>query len=257
MKQFKAKIVYNKQISAGFFEASLTWDAAAGDPSPGQFLTARVSPDSVPLLRRPFAFAGFDEKERTAQIVYQKRGRGTEILAAKRPDDGIDVIGPLGNPFPVNDGQGKSIAAAGGIGLGPVLFLAARLKRRGIETEFVFGCRNEPLIPKSGLFASAAARICTDDGSVGFAGGVVQYIEDSLNPDENSIIYGCGPVAMLRGLCTLARAHGARAWVSLESVMACGVGACMGCAAPAAQGYLRVCKEGPVFDGKDIIWEQM
>jgi dihydroorotate dehydrogenase electron transfer subunit len=257
MKQFKAKIVYNRQISADFFEASLTWDAAAGDPSPGQFLTVRVSPDSVPLLRRPFAFAGFDEKERTAQIIYRKRGRGTEILSAKRPDETVDVAGPLGTPFPVDGGQGKSIAAAGGTGLGPVLFLAARLKRRGIETEFVFGCKSETLIPKTALFESAAARICTDDGSSGFAGSVVQYIESGLKPDSNSIVYGCGPVAMLKSLCGLALARGARAWVSLESVMACGVGACMGCAAPASQGYLRVCKEGPVFDGKDVVWEQM
>ena len=257
MKQFQAKIVYNKQIGEDFFEASLGWDAAAVVPAPGQLLTLRVSPDSVPLLRRPFAFAGFDGQARTVQIIYQKRGRGTEILSAKKPGEKIDVIGPLGNPFPINDGQGKSIAAAGGIGLGPVLFLAARLKQRGIETEFVFGCKSGPLIPKTDLFESAGARVCTDDGSAGFAGNVVQYIEGSLKPDEKSIIYGCGPVAMLKGLSGLAQARGARAWVSLESVMACGVGACMGCAAPTSQGYMRVCKEGPVFDGKDIIWEQM
>jgi len=257
MKQFQAKIVYNKKISADFFEASLSWDAAAGVPSPGQFLTLRVSPDSVPLLRRPFAFAGFDARTQTAQIIYQKRGKGTLVLSVKLPGEKVDVIGPLGNPFPVDDGQGKSIAAAGGTGLGPVLFLAAHLKQRGIETEFVFGCRNESLIPKTDLFESAAARICTDDGSAGFAGNVVEYLESGVKPDEKSIIYGCGPVAMLKGLCGLARSWGARAWVSLESVMACGVGACMGCAAPASQGYLRVCKEGPVFDGKDIIWERM
>jgi dihydroorotate dehydrogenase electron transfer subunit len=255
MKQFQAKIVYNKRIGEDFFEASLEWDVAAGIPSPGQFLTVRMSPDSVPLLRRPFAFAGFDGH--TATIIYQKRGRGTEILASKQSGEKLDVIGPLGNPFPIDDGQGKSIAAAGGVGLGPVLFLAARLKERGIETEFVFGCKSESRIPKTALFESAAARICTDDGSAGFAGNVVQYIESGVKPDEKSIIYGCGPVAMLKGLCGLARSRGARAWVSLESVMACGVGACMGCAAPSPQGYLRVCKEGPVFDGKDIIWEQM
>jgi dihydroorotate dehydrogenase electron transfer subunit len=257
MKQFWAKIVYNKQIGEDFFEASLTWDAAAAVPAPGQLLTLRVSPDSVPLLRRPFAFAGFDGQAHTAQIIYQKRGRGTEILSAKQSGEKIDVIGPLGNPFPVDDGQEKSIAAAGGTGLGPVLFLAAHLKRRGIETEFVFGCKSESFIPKTALFESAAARICTDDGSAGFAGNVVQYMESGIKPDEKSIVYGCGPVAMLRGLCGLARSRGARAWVSLESVMACGVGACMGCAAPTSRGYLRVCREGPVFDGKDIIWEQM
>jgi len=257
MRQFESEIVYNRQISDDFFEASLRWSAAAGVPAPGQFLTVRVSPDTVPLLRRPFAFAGFDAQSQTAIIIYQKRGRCTEILSAKQPGDKIDVLGPLGVPFPVDDGQGKSIVAAGGVGLGPVLFLTAYLNRRGIPAEFVFGCRSKSLIPNTALFADAGARICTDDGTAGFGGNVVQYIESSLKPDGNTVIYGCGPVPMLKSLCDLAHPHAARVWVSLESVMACGVGACMGCAVSAASGYLRVCKDGPVFNGKDIVWEQM
>jgi len=257
MKQFESQILSNKQISADFFEMSLKWDVAAGVPAPGQFLTVRVSPDSVPLLRRPFAFAGFDAQSQTVFIIYQKRGRGTEILSAKQSGGKIDVMGPLGVPFPVDDGQGNSIAAAGGIGLGPILFLAACLKQRGISTEFVFGCRSKSLIPNTDHFQDAAARICTDDGTAGFGGNVIQYIESNLKPDAHTVIYGCGPVPMLKGLCGLAQSRGARVWVSLESVMACGAGACMGCAASSKSGYLRVCKEGPVFNGKDISWEQI
>jgi len=257
MRQFESQILSNKQISADFFEASLRWDAAAGVPSPGQFLTVRVSPDSVPLLRRPFAFAGFDAQSQTALIIYQKRGRGTEILASKQPGEKIDVLGPLGVPFPVGDGHGKLIVVAGGVGLGPILFLAARLKQRGFIAEFVFGCRSKSLIPNTAVFADAGARICTDDGTAGFGGNAVQYIEGSLKPDAHTVIYGCGPVPMLKSLCGLAQSSGARVWVSLESVMACGVGACMGCAVSAASGYLRACKDGPVFNGKDILWEQI
>jgi len=257
MKQFESQILRNIQISADFFEASLMWDVAAGTPAPGQFLTVRVSQDSVPLLRRPFAFAGYDSQTQTALIIYQKRGRGTEILSTKQPGEKIDVMGPIGTPFPIDDSQEKSIAAAGGIGLGPVLFLAARLKQRGIPAEFVFGCRSKSVIPNTTLLADAGAHICTDDGTAGFGGNIVQYMESSLKPDGHTVIYGCGPVPMLKSLCALAQSRGARVWVSLESVMACGVGACMGCAVSATSGYLRVCRDGPVFNGKDILWEPM
>jgi len=254
MKQFGSEVIYNKQIGDSFYEMSLVWDAAAGSPEPGQFLSVRVSPDTVPLLRRPFAVAGYDESAQTATMIYQVRGRGTEMLAAGQPGERVDVIGPLGNPFSIDGHQGKSVAAAGGIGLGPILFLVSALRRRGIETEFVFGCRSKPFIPNSELFKDAAARICTDDGSAGFNGNVVQYINTEIKPDSSTVVYGCGPVPMLKNLSGLAAPTGAKVLVSLEAMMACGVGACMGCAVKTTQGYQRVCKEGPVFDGRDIVW---
>ena len=254
MKQFMSQIVGNTQVGKDLFEMSLAWDARAGLPLPGQFLTVRVSPDTVPLLRRPFAFSGFDESARTASIIYQRRGRGTEILSEKLAGEEVDVIGPLGSAFPVDEGQGKSVAVAGGVGLGPILFLAADLRRRGIDTALVFGCRSAAFIPNTAGFKAAGARICTDDGSAGFKGNAVEYIRDNIISDDNTVIYGCGPEPMLKGLCGLAEASGAKVWVSLEAMMACGVGACMGCAVQTAQGYSRVCKEGPVFDGRDVTW---
>jgi dihydroorotate dehydrogenase electron transfer subunit len=255
MKQFESEIISNGQISDGFYEMSMSWDAVAGVPQAGQFLTLRVYPDSVPLLRRPFAFAGYDESAQIASIIYQTRGRGTEILAQKQSGEKIDVIGPLGNIFPIDGSQKKSIAAAGGIGLGPILFLTSTLRKRGIDTEFVFGCRNKSLIPNSALFNDAAARICTDDGSAGYKGNTVQYINTEIKPDARTVIYGCGPEPMLKSLCGLTDSSGAKVWVSLEAMMACGVGACMGCAVSTGDGYQRVCKEGSVFDGRDIVWE--
>jgi dihydroorotate dehydrogenase electron transfer subunit len=257
MKQFQSEIVCNKQISADFFEMMLSWDLSAGAPEPGQFFTIRVSKDFVPLLRRPFAFAGFDESAKIASVIYQKRGRGTEILSEMEPGGKIDIVGPLGNTFPVSDNQGKTIAVAGGIGLGPILFLVSHLKKRGIETEFIFGCRSGSLIPNADSFKNADPKICTDDGTAGFKGNVVQYISANMQPDGKTVLYGCGPEMMLESMSKLAQSTGAKAWVSLEAIMACGVGACMGCAVPATNGYPRVCKEGPVFDGKDILWEQM
>ena len=257
MKQFNSRIIRNEQISVDFFEMLFTWGDSAGVPKPGQFLTFRVSQSNVPLLRRPFAFAGYDGSAGCASIIYQKRGRGTEILSAMQPKELIDVIGPLGNAFPVAGNQGESVAAAGGVGLGPILFLADNLNKRGIDTKFIFGCRSASLIPTAESFKNASPQICTDDGSAGFAGNVVQYINANIHTDTNTIIYGCGPVPMLKGLHTLSQSAKSQYWASLEEMMACGVGACMGCAIPTASGYQCACKNGPVFNGGDIAWEQM
>jgi len=257
MRQFESQILGNRRISDGFFEMSLSWDADAGTPRPGQFLTVRVTRDSVPLLRRPFAFAGFDARAQSVSVIYQKRGRGTEILSAKQPGEAIDVVGPLGNAFPIDESPRKAVAVAGGVGVGPILFLVSALRARGVETEFVFGCRGGSMIPDCDAFKEADASLCTEDGEAGFHGDVVRYMGTNIEFDEGTVIYACGPAPMLASVCGLTRTSGATAWVSLEAVMACGIGACVGCAVPAKTGYPRVCREGPVFNGKDILWEQM
>jgi dihydroorotate dehydrogenase electron transfer subunit len=270
-------MIANGQIAEGFYELSLAWEpGVAPIPAPGQFLTVRIGSGAVPLLRRPFAFAGFDAASSVVTIIYQKRGAGTELLSAKRAGEPIDVIGPLGTPFAVRDTRidtdnnvvynkyaacinpQKHIIAAGGIGVGPMLFLASSLKARGIPARFVFGCRNQSFIPSVKTFADANPQICTDDGGAGFRGTVADYVNANMSLDINTTVYACGPLPMLRSVNEIARTAGAKCLVSLEAVMACGVGACMGCAVPVAGGgYSRVCKEGPVFDGKDILWERM
>jgi len=254
MKQLQSQVISNKQISADFFELSMRWDKSAGVPLPGQFLTIRVTQDSVPLLRRPFAYSDYDESNQTVSIIYQKRGRATEIISAKQPGESLDIIGPLGTPFPVSGGQGKAVAAAGGVGLGPILFLVNYLKERSIPVTFVFGCRNSSFVPDTDVFRDALPHICTDDGSAGFKGNTVSYLHNIMI-DDKTVMYGCGPNAMLKGLSSLANNAGAAAWVSVEEVMACGVGACMGCAVKTVSGFARACKEGPVFNAKDIVWE--
>ncbi len=255
MKQLQSSILSNSQISADFFELSFSWDPEAGVPLPGQFLTIRVSQDSVPLLRRPFAFSGYDEKAGTASIIYQKRGRATQILTGKQAGETLDVIGPLGKPFPVPEQKKSSFLVAGGVGLGPVLFLATYLKARDWPVAFVFGCRTASFVPDSDAFNKADPVICTDDGSAGFKGTSVQYLEQGGKVNADSLLYGCGPNPMLKALSGLAEAKGAQVWVSVEQVMACGVGACMGCVVKTTSGFQRACKEGPVFDGRDIVWE--
>ena len=256
MKQFSAAILGSYPLSTGYFECEFTWDKAAPSPEPGQFFTVRASDDTVPLLRRPFAFSAFDGKEGTVSMIFQKRGRGTCLLSAKQKGDRLDVIGPLGKPFPMPDRGEKTLLVAGGIGIGPIIFLAQTLRKEKIPVIMVFGCRTASLLPSGGSFAASEAVICTDDGSRGFKGTAGDYLKSiERSVGSGTIIYACGPQPMLKTCHSIAVRQGCECFVSVEQVMACGVGACMGCAVKsAAGGYKRACTDGPVFNSKDLQW---
>jgi len=254
MKQFPGKILGNQSLSADFFELEFTWDKTAGLPLPGQFFTIRISDNTVPLLRRPFAFSAFDEKKGTASMIIQKRGRGTEILASKQKSDNLDIIGPLGKPFPMPAKGRKALLVAGGIGLGPILFLASQLP----EAELIFGCRKKSFIPASEIFAGLKPDVvvCTDDGSAGFKGTAGDYLKSIANTiNSDTTIYACGPLPMLQACHEFSARRGCECFVSVEQVMACGVGACMGCSVKTAEGgFKRACTEGPAFNSKELQW---
>jgi dihydroorotate dehydrogenase electron transfer subunit len=257
MKQFRGKILGNQTLSTDYYELEFTWDKTAGSPLPGQFFTIRISEDTVPLLRRPFAFSAFDGNKKTASMIFQKRGRGTELLAAKNKDDALDIIGPLGNPFPMPAKGRTALLVAGGIGIGPLLFLAVKLQEAGCSVTFIFGCRTKSLVPSSPAFAAFSPRICTDDGSAGFMGTAGDYLKSiTQSVGSDTIVYACGPLPMLKTCHEFAARRGCECFVSVEQIMACGVGACMGCAIKAVDGgYKRACTEGPVFKSKDLKWE--
>ncbi len=193
MKQFNSIIKSNRKIADSFFSIEMSWESI-DIPSPGQFITMRVSDDTSPLLRRPFAFSGYDSLQRTCTLIYQKRGRGTELLAGKQPQDIINIIGPLGNPFPAPHGNSNIIIVAGGIGIGPILFLASQLQETNYKFTFIFGCRTSSSIPDISIFHNFHPIICTDDGSKGFKGTTGDYlksIESNINTEDT--IYCCGP----------------------------------------------------------------
>ncbi|MBN2188011.1 MAG: dihydroorotate dehydrogenase electron transfer subunit [Chitinispirillaceae bacterium] len=253
MKQFCGKIIGNRPLSADYFELAFTWDKKAGRPLPGQFFTLRISDSTVPLLRRPFAFSSFDAKKSTASMIYQRRGRGTAILAAKEKGEQLDLIGPLGKPFPLPGKMQNALLVAGGIGLGPLLFLASRLRK----AQLVVGCRTKNLVPSFRSCAGLRPVVCTDDGTKGFmgtAGDYLKSIEKVVAAD--TVIYACGPLPLLKACHEFALGRGGECFVSVEQVMACGVGACMGCAVKSAGGgYTRACTEGPVFNSKELKWD--
>ncbi len=237
---------------------------------PGQFVHLRCLDNIEPLLRRPISFHRFNGNSFT--ILYRKVGRGTNLLTKKQKGDRIDALGPLGNGFKMigrtKDERRGTILVAGGMGVAPLLALAEKLyegrraKGEGHRENnmlVLLGAKTkkEVLCEKDFRSLGAEVQVATDDGSLGYKGLVSGLLERTLRrrKDEGrGTICACGPRPMLEKVARMAAKRRIDAYASLEENMACGVGACLGCAVRTKNGYRRVCKDGPVFNLKDIIW---
>lgn len=251
----QATIRENREIARGYYQLAFDWPAVFPTPQPGQFATVRVVDGAVPLLRRPFAFSAFDGDQ--AELIYWRRGMGTELLAAKQPGDLLDIMAPLGTGWPTPASGTTPLLVAGGVGMGPIFFLATALWSRKVPARLLLGARTADLLPTLKLFDDGPTRLATDDGSAHEHGSVVDLLNQELQAAETPReIFACGPTPMLRAVHTLAEEHGVPAWVSMEQHMGCGVGACLGCAirVTTGNGYARVCTEGPVFRSTEIVW---
>lgn len=260
MIQFISKVTKLTSIADDYYLLSFKWDSDIR-PKAGQFLTIRTTRLTSPLLRRPFALSSFNKDSNIASIIFQKIGDGTTLLASLKEGDDLDILGPLGNSFSsfsvADDQEVKNhVVIAGGIGTGPMLYLAEELKQSDINPLLIIGCRTKSLIPFQELDTSIETVICTDDGSYGFNGNVVDYLKSNTDLHKNTAIYCCGPEPMLKGCHQFTQDTGNECYVSLEQMMACGVGACMGCTCE-TEGkikYARVCKDGPVFKSSEVKW---
>jgi dihydroorotate dehydrogenase electron transfer subunit len=267
MKHFSAEILSNSPVSDCFHELTFAWDLRASVPAPGQFCTLRVSPYSAPLLRRPFAFSGFDRSRGVASIIYKRRGPATDLLSAQGKGGRLDVIGPLGTGFNTMPGFPFSsiICVAGGTGLGPMLFLAQTAAQEGARVHLILGCRTSSQVPTLPALDAMGPVITTDDASRGIKGTPADYLAQlTENKYDGAVVCACGPAPLLSACHIWSKAKGLACYVALEQIMACGVGACMGCAvkvidagAPGGtpeQRFARACTEGPVFDSGRILW---
>jgi dihydroorotate dehydrogenase electron transfer subunit len=257
MRHFTAPVASNILLCEGIYELTFAWEPGMVPPLPGQFCTIRVSSATSPLLRRPFAFSGFDRVKRSVSIVYKKCGPATEIMAGKVGGEALDVIGPLGNSF-AQCALGKTnLLIAGGTGFGPVFFLKHYLMELNKPSRMILGCKTSAQLPQSAHLNSPTAFVCTEDGSEGFMGTTVDYLK-SLQKEQldQATLFCCGPTPMLKACYDFAATRGLQCHVSMEQYMACGVGACMGCVVKVHgdNPFARVCTEGPVFNGAVIAW---
>ncbi len=255
-----ARIFEQQCIARGYREISLSYAQGPEKlqkPLPGQFFT--ILPQRYPLsvMRRPFAYSNADEKGFT--FIYEIRGNTTSNLADL--DDGcpVDWIGPLGSSFPNPPEGSKPVLVAGGIGVGPIHYLARLLSETGIDSVVILGAGNAALVAQLDWPERVELRICTDDGSLGIHGTALDGL-DGLDVD-NAVYYSCGPRPMMAAVHQHAVENNRPCWVSMEEMMACGVGACQGCAVQVIDSsdlsrpvFKRVCVEGPIFDSREIVW---
>ena len=257
-------------------------------PRPGQFVQLLFTPPSPVLLPRPMsvAMARSNGPGTTLGFLYAPVGHGTRALTTLRAGDRLEVLGPLGRGFPLHE-PGVPVLIAGGRGVAPMIFVAQTLAHPGAAAggrrcEFIFGAREQGYLvgldeaSRELEEAGGTLHLCTDDGSRGMRGTVLDVLA-SLAPRLGNpvVIHACGPHGMLKAVALWALEHGARAHLAMESVMACGTGVCRGCplprSAPRREGfdaartpslwgnreYAMCCTEGPVFEARDLDWERV
>jgi len=227
--------------------------------APGQFVGVRVSPpgSSDPLLLRPLSVADWRSKNRVLQLIVKPVGRGTRFLCEIGAGATLDCLGPLGNGFPINHEGSLPWIVGGGIGAAPLLYLARVLAVSGTPpVTFLAAAEDVQLISRDEFAVySSSLHVATEDGSAGFEGLVTELLRrHTEQPPYPDVLYCCGPKPMMSEIADISLSHQWKAYGSFEEHMACGVGACLGCAILAAEGdrYLHVCSDGPVFDLQEV-----
>ncbi|WP_297195985.1 dihydroorotate dehydrogenase electron transfer subunit [uncultured Flavonifractor sp.] len=220
----------------------------------GQFLHIQCGEGH--LLRRPISvcLCMEDAPHDTARIVFEVRGEGTRWLAQRQVGDKLNVLGPLGNGFQITP-EDRLLLVGGGIGVPPLLGQAAYTAKKATAV-LGFRSADRAMLVEDYHDYCKEVYLCSDDGSMGRHGFVDAQLRDILEKDKGfTAILVCGPKPMLKNVAKVAAEYGVPCQVSLEERMACGVGACLGCAVQMADGTMKhVCKDGPVFDAKEVDW---
>lgn len=273
MKNLKTVILHNREVAPGYFRMGILAPDYPQQAQPGQFVMLRIQSQTQPLLRRPFGIfktgqlpaecSGLPARD-YVELVYKVVGSGTSMMSALQRGDEVELLGPLGQGFCLSDGVSEHLLVGGGIGLVPLYMLADKLCQRGDRVRLLMGGRTRDDILGITEFERLGVEcyVATDDGSLGEEGLVTTVLERKLSKYPQAQVYACGPTPMLNAVQAICDARQVALQVSLEALMACGVGACLGCVVPGHQhsdeqpDYLCTCRQGPVFDAADLKWPE-
>jgi dihydroorotate dehydrogenase electron transfer subunit len=273
MKNYKTIILANQEIAPGYCRMRILAPGFGAQVRPGQFIMLRMQ-TPLPLLRRPFGVfrtgqlppdcEGEPPRE-YLETLYKVVGSGTAALRELHAGDRVEVLGPLGKGFDPGDPSQEKVLVGGGIGLVPLYLLAEELIRRGERVRLLMGGRTRDDILAVTEFERLGVEtyVATDDGSLGEQGFVTQVLLRKLDRYPQAEVFACGPMPMLEAVYAICAARGVPLQVSLEAMMACGVGACLGCVVKGAghseetPRYLCTCKEGPVFRAEQLDWSRL
>ncbi len=268
-KAYKVKIKSIHKVISDVYCVGILSSALAKKALPGQFLHIKLEDKRV-LLRRPFSIHKVDKS--TVFILFKARGTATDIFSRLKEGAPLNVLGPLGNNFSYakgimrrenNSDRGRNIILiAGGIGAAPLVFLAEKIKKMKLDNNLSVSAllgvktKSEILCESDFKNSGCVVKIATEDGSRGLKGTVTDLLKNQLRAKSRQLrtcVYACGPKAMLRSLSeVLKHFPGVECEASFEQFMGCGIGICCGCAIESKTGYKKVCKDGPVFNLRDI-----
>ena len=243
-----------EQIHQRYVLIKLTDEKPLPDMLPGQFVEVRVDGSTSTFLRRPISINFVDREKNELWLLVATVGDGTKQMAKLQPGDTLNCVLPLGNGFtPAKQGE-KVLLVGGGVGVAPLLYVGAEMKRQGIEPTFLLGARTANdllMLPVFNMYGRAY--VTTEDGSMGEKGFVTNH--SILTKERFDRISTCGPTPMMKAVARYARQNNLDCEVSLENLMACGLGACLCCVEKTTEGNLCVCKDGPVFNIKKLLWQ--
>jgi dihydroorotate dehydrogenase electron transfer subunit len=264
-RQIEINVKFLKKLKPDVYLLGFNSSYLAKEAKPGQFIHIKID-NKVTILRRPFSIHKINGD--TIYILFRVRGRGTKLLSQYKAGDILDIIGPLGRGFEISPQSTVhspriNILVAGGMGVAPLVFLAEELDHRPQTTDhsknlILLGAKRKKEILAEGEFRKLKfeTHIATDDGSRGFKGSIVNLLKKTLATMDYRLstnIYACGPKEMFYEIAKIIKGHRrVNCQVSFEQFMGCGLGVCCGCIIRTKTGYKKVCKDGPVFDIKQI-----
>ncbi|KEI01726.1 dihydroorotate dehydrogenase electron transfer subunit [Clostridium botulinum] len=243
MEYSAKKVKENVEISPGIFKLTIEGNF---NTKPGQFYMLKAWREGV-ILPRPISI--YDASDNKINFLYSVVGKGTELLSKLRCNDELEIMGSLGNGFDVNSMKGKVAIVTGGIGIAPMNYLIKQLKE--CEIDLYCGFRSEEFGVNELKRYVKSTNIATENGKEGYKG----YVTDLLEPEEYDVVICCGPEIMMKKVVSMCKEKGTEVYVSMENRMACGVGACLVCTCKTHNGNKRTCKDGPVFNGKDLVFD--
>jgi len=247
------KIIRNKYLNEDYHLIEISPLEKLPIILPGQFAQVLVENSQNTFLRRPLSVHDVDYDRNILSLLIQIVGEGTSQLVSLEEGDYMNLIYPLGRGFTLAD-SGPVLLVGGGCGIAPLLYLARELNAKGVEVNMLIGVRNsEYLMQISEYEKYATVHITTEDGSAGEKGFVVNH-SLFLRLNDFKKIYTCGPEIMMKAVAKRAEEAGVECELSLENLMACGIGACLCCVTDTNKGRLCVCTEGPVFNSKELLW---
>jgi dihydroorotate dehydrogenase electron transfer subunit len=254
--QGHTKIVMQKEVMPGIQLLQIEAPEIAGISEPGQFVMLTCDSGSERLLRRPISIHKVEGNQ--VYFLYAVIGEGTKWLALRKAGENIDVLGPMGHGFSIYPESRKLMLAAGGMGIAPLVFLAQKASSQGCSVTILIGARTASLvIPGNFIPQGVTSLVTTEDGSTGLKGMVT-----SLFPEQAKLadqIFICGPLPMYRAInhSFIPCLKDKPTQVSLEVRMGCGLGFCYACTIKTLKGLKQVCKDGPVFNLDDVIWDEL